>query len=47
MKEGEGVSQGKNMKDPWTWAIEWGLTMEVRGGLGREVKGGIIGTVTA
>ena len=36
LKEGEGITQRTYMKDPWTGATVWGLTMEVGGGLGRE-----------
>ena len=35
LKEGEGISQGTCMKDPWMWTMGWGLTMEVEDGLGR------------
>ena len=35
VKEGEGISQRTFMKDPWTQAVLWGLTMEVAGGLGK------------
>ena len=29
LKEDEGISQRTCMKDPWTWTMVWGLTMEV------------------
>ena len=29
MKEGEGVNQNTYVKDSWTWAIVWELTMNV------------------
>ena len=38
LKEGEGISQRTFMKDPWTQAVLWGLTMEVAGGLGKEER---------
>ena len=41
LKEGEGVRQGTYMKEPWTWTMGWGLTMEVGW---RGAKGEIIGT---
>ena len=28
------------MKDPWTWTMVWGLTMEVEGRLGGEGQRG-------
>ena len=34
LNEGEGISQGTYMKDPWTWTMVWRLTMEVRGVMG-------------
>ena len=37
LKEGEGISQGTYMKDPWTGTMGWGLTMEV----GSRLGGGI------
>ena len=42
LKEGEGISQRTHMKDPWTWTMVWGLTMEVR--LNEGDQGGKIGT---
>ena len=43
MKEGEGISQRTHMKDPWTWTLVWGLTMEMEGRLGRGEQRGKIG----
>ena len=40
LTEGEGTSQRTCMRESWTWTQEWGLTMEVEGGL----DGGKIGT---
>ena len=39
LKRSEGISQGTYMKDPWTWATGWGLTMEVGVGLGGGGEG--------
>ena len=36
LKGGEGISQRTYMKDPWTWTMLWGLTMEVGGELGGQ-----------
>ena len=44
LKEGEGISQRIYIKDPWTWTIVWGWTVEVRGGLSRLGQRGKIGT---
>ena len=44
MKEGEGISQRTYMKEPWTWAMVWGLNLGRGGGLGRGEQRGKIGT---
>ena len=44
LKEGEGTSQGACMKDPWTWTMAWGLTIELGVGWAEGWKGEIIGT---
>ena len=44
MEEGEGISQRTWMKDPWTWRMVWGLTTEVRDGLGGGGQRGKTGT---
>ena len=43
-KEREGTSQRTCMNDPWTWAMVWGVTVEVEGWTGwRRAKGEKLG----
>ena len=42
LKEGEGISQGTCLKDPWSCAIVWILTMELQASMVEVGKGEII-----